>query len=136
MTRRTKRIAGDCSKSAQVHFGRPQKRLAIAPQIGVSDGIIMAAIMTTHMARNDAAASIQVCPGIRIHAIDMVKPPGIGIPPMSHVELHQNTVTAVLIMNTSAETPKKACSDTCREGAKTRFGPDMPGSQLAVSRFV
>src|SRR5439155_511699 len=30
------------------------------------------------MPRNDAAAPGHVCPGIRIHAIDIVQPPGIG----------------------------------------------------------
>ncbi|MBZ5499744.1 MAG: hypothetical protein LAP85_25375 [Acidobacteriia bacterium] len=41
----------------------------------------MAAIITTHIPMNEAAASSQVCPGILIHAIDMVQPPGIAMPP-------------------------------------------------------
>jgi hypothetical protein len=41
----------------------------------------MAIIITIHMTMNDAAASIQVCPGIRIQAMDMVQPPGMGMPP-------------------------------------------------------
>jgi len=35
------------------------------------------------MPRTDAAAPGHVCPGIRIHAIDIVQPPGIGIPPIA-----------------------------------------------------
>jgi hypothetical protein len=41
----------------------------------------MATIITIHIAMNEAAAPSQLCPGIRIHAIDMVQPPGIRIPP-------------------------------------------------------
>ena len=44
--------------------------------IGTSDGSIIATIITTHMPRNDTAAPDHVCPGIRIHAIDIVQPPG------------------------------------------------------------
>jgi hypothetical protein len=39
--------------------------------------------MTTHMARNDSAAPGHVWPGIRIHVIVIVQPPGIGIPPIA-----------------------------------------------------
>jgi hypothetical protein len=63
------------------------------------------------MPRNDAATPGQVCPGIRIHAIDIVQPPGIGIPPMVDMEAHHAIVTAALAANSSAETPKKARSD-------------------------
>jgi hypothetical protein len=38
------------------------------------------------MTRNDAAAPGHVCPGIRIHAIDIVQPPGIGIPPICKID--------------------------------------------------
>ena len=37
--------------------------------------------------RNDAAAPGHVCPGIRIHAIDIVQPPGIGISPIADMFL-------------------------------------------------
>ena len=33
--------------------------------------------MTTHTPKNEVAAPSHVCPDIRIHAIDMVQPPGI-----------------------------------------------------------
>jgi hypothetical protein len=39
----------------------------------------MASIITDHIARNTAAAPVHVWPGIRIHAIDIVQPPDIGM---------------------------------------------------------
>jgi hypothetical protein len=60
------------------------------------------------MPRNDAAAPDHVCPGIRIHAIDIVQPPGIGIPPIADMDAHQTIVSAALAAKSSAETPKKA----------------------------
>ena len=49
------------------------------------------------MPRNDAAAPGHVCPGIRIHAIDIVQPPGIGISPIADMEAHQTIVSAALV---------------------------------------
>src|SRR5258706_943661 len=60
------------------------------------------------MPRNDAAAPGHVCPGIRIHAIDIVQPPGIGISPTADMGAHQTIVTAALAAKSNAETPKKA----------------------------
>ena len=81
--------------------------------MGASDGSIIAAIITTHIARNDAVASIQVCPGIRIHAIDIVQPPGIRISPIADMELHHSTVTIALTAKSSPE--------TAEEGSAGRF---------------
>ncbi len=61
------------------HLG--QCLVATGLQIGTRDGSIMATIITTHIPMNEAAAPSQVCPGILIHAIDMVQPPGIAMPP-------------------------------------------------------
>jgi hypothetical protein len=61
------------------------------------------------MPRNDAAALGHVCPGIRIHAIDMVQPPGIGISPIADMEPPQAIVSAALAAKSTVETPKKAC---------------------------
>ena len=61
------------------------------------------------MPRNDAAAPGQVCPGIRIHAIDIVQPPGIGISSIPDMDAHQMIVTATLATKSSAETPRNAC---------------------------
>jgi hypothetical protein len=41
------------------------------------------------MPRNDAAAPGHVCRGIRIHAIDIIQPPGIGISPVADMDSHQ-----------------------------------------------
>src|SRR5436190_3618490 len=61
------------------------------------------------MPRNDAAAPGHVCPGIRIHAIDIVQSPGIDISPIADIDAHQAIVTAALAANSSAETPRNAC---------------------------
>jgi hypothetical protein len=76
--------------------------------MGIKDGSIIATIIKTHMPRNDAATPGHVCPGIRIHAIDIDQPPGIGISPIADMDAHQSVVTAALAAKSSAETPKKA----------------------------
>jgi hypothetical protein len=63
------------------------------------------------MARNDTAAPAHVCPGIRIHAIDIIQPPRIDISPIADMDEHQSIVTAVLAAKSNAEMPKKARSD-------------------------
>jgi enoyl-[acyl-carrier protein] reductase I len=40
--------------------------------------------------------------------IDIVQPPGIGIPPIADMDAHQTIVAAALAAKSSAETPKKA----------------------------
>jgi len=75
--------------------------------MGTKDGSIIATIITAHIPRNDAAAPGHVCPGIRIHAIDIVQPPGIAIPPIADMDSHQTIVTAALAAKSSAETPRK-----------------------------
>src|SRR6266478_4506416 len=85
--------------------------------MGTRDGSIIATIITTHMPRNDAAAPGHVCPGIRIHAIDIVRPPGIGISPIADMDAHQ-IVTAALAAKSSAETPKKACWEARSEAMR------------------
>src|SRR4029450_3559844 len=76
--------------------------------MGTKEGSIIATIITTHMPRNDAAAPGHVCPGIRIHAIDIVQPPGIGISPIADMDASRTIVSAALATKSSAETPKKA----------------------------
>jgi hypothetical protein len=63
------------------------------------------------MPRNDAAAPGHVCPGIRIHAIDIVQPPGIGISPIADMDVHQTIVTAALAAKSSTDAPQNACSE-------------------------
>src|SRR6266446_388482 len=59
-----------------------------------------------------------VCPSIRIHAIDIVQPPGIGIPPIAHMDAHQTIVTAALAAKSNAETLKKACWEARSEAMR------------------
>src|SRR6059036_2654112 len=88
--------------------------------MGTKHGSIIATIITTHMPRNDAAAPGHVCPGIRIHAIDIVQPPGIGISPIADMDAHQTIVTAALAAKSSAETPKKLAGKLARKPCVVR----------------
>ena len=72
----------------------------------------------THMPRNDAAAPDHVCPGIRIHAIDIVQPPGIGISPIADMDAHQTIVIAALAAKSTAETPRNACWEARSEAMR------------------
>src|SRR5580658_3917513 len=63
------------------------------------------------MPTNNAAAPSHVCPGIGIHAIDIVQPPGIGIAAIADIEPHQTVVSAALVANSSTEAPKNACCE-------------------------
>src|SRR6266404_5021651 len=101
--------------------------------MGTKDGSIIATIITTHMPRNDAATPGQVCPHIRIHAIDIVQPPGIGIPPIADMDADQTMVTAALAEKSSAEMPRKARSETMRRGAsRTPVAPTLPMAWLSA----
>jgi hypothetical protein len=62
----------------------------------------MATIMASHISRNIAADPAHVWPGIRIHIMDMVHPPGMSIPP--DIETQKYTVAATLAANTKATT--------------------------------
>src|SRR5262249_38703722 len=86
--------------------------------MGTKDGSFIATIITTHMPRNDAAAPGHVCPGIRIHAIDTVQPPGIGIPSIADMDLHQTIVTAALAAKISAQAPRNACAERRSEAMR------------------
>src|ERR1700738_5235313 len=91
------------------------------------------------MPRNDAAAPGQVCPGIRIHAIDIVQPPGIGISPIADMDAHQTIVTAALAAKSSAETPKKVYWETRsetmrREIFRSPVAPTTPTTGLIACR--
>jgi hypothetical protein len=72
----------------------------------------MAIIIATHMPRKETQAPSQLCPGINIHAMDIVQPPGMDIPCICDMEEHQRIVTAALLAKSNAETPKKARSLT------------------------
>ncbi len=59
------------------------------------------------MPRKDAAAPGHVWPGMRIQAMDIVQPPGMGIPPAGDIDAHHAIVPAAPAAKTSAETPRK-----------------------------
>ena len=86
--------------------------------MGVKEGNIIAAIITAHMPRNEADVCSHVCPGMRIHAIDIDQPPGIGISLIADMDPHQAIVTVALTMKSSAETPKNARCETGSESAQ------------------
>jgi hypothetical protein len=86
----------------------------------------MVSIIITHIPKNEAAASAHVCPGIRIHAIDIVQPPGIGIPGIADMDAHQTIVSAKLVAKSNAKTPTKARSEVRSEA--------IPGSMLRQIR--
>src|SRR5207302_1258313 len=95
--------------------------------MGTKDGSIIATIITPHMPRNAAAAPGHVCPGIRIHTIAIVQPPGIGISPIADMDVHQTIVTAVLAAKSSAETPKSACWEARSEALRRAISrPTVP----------
>src|SRR5438552_8342121 len=78
------------------------------------------------MPRNDAAAPGHVCPGIRIHAIDIVQPPGIVISPIADMDAHQTIVTAVLAAKSSAVTPTKARWEACSQTIRREISRSAP----------
>lgn len=75
------------------------------------DGNIIAIIITPHIPTKEAVAPAHVCPGIRIHAIDMVQPPGMGMPGMADMPLHHSTVATVLTKKRDMQTATKTRSD-------------------------
>src|SRR5260221_11242936 len=96
--------------------------------MAAKDGSIIATIITIHMARKDAAASSHVCPGISIHAIDIVQPPGIGMSPIADMDPHQMIVLAALTTKSSAEIAKKARSEACSKSMRR----EIAGSPIAA----
>jgi hypothetical protein len=90
--------------------------------MGTREGSIMATIIITHINTNEAAAPSQVCPGILIHAIDMVQPPGIAMPP--DMDSHQRIVPQAPAMNRSALIPRNPHSRAqpmpCTEASESK----------------
>jgi hypothetical protein len=77
------------------------------------------------MPRNDIAAPGHVCPHIRIHIVDIIQPPGMGISPIADMDTAPAIVTAALTANSSAETPMNA-----------RLDARMSIERLAFSRVL
>src|SRR3954453_15551038 len=93
-------------------------------------------MMTTHITRNEAAASIQVCPGIRIHIIDIVQPPGIGIPRMPDMDAPQTIVSAALVAKIDTEMPTKARWEVRSEAISASMLRQIPDSKLLAREVV
>jgi hypothetical protein len=74
---------------------------------------------------NDPATPVQVCPHIRIHAIDIDQPPGIGISPMADMETHPMIVAAVLAAKSNAQTLKKARREALSHARTLIRHPDI-----------
>jgi hypothetical protein len=81
----------------------------------MKDGNIIAIIITAHMPRNDAAPLAHDCPGIRIHTIDIIHPPGIRISPIRDMDVHQIMAVAALTAKSNAEMPNKVCREARSE---------------------
>jgi hypothetical protein len=81
-------------------------------------------------------ALAHVCPGIRIQAIDIVQPPGIGIPSIADMDSHHTMVAAAHGAKSNAEMPKKARWAGCSEAARMRVGLAMPGSKMFAMDVV
>jgi hypothetical protein len=98
--------------------------------VGARDGSIIATIITVHITAKDAAAAGHVCPGIRIHVIDIVQPPGIGIPPIACMGPHLTIVSAALVAKSNAETPAKARWEVRPEATPVSMLRQLRGSKL------
>src|SRR3979411_814738 len=93
------------------------------------------------MPRNEVAAPGHVCPGIRIHAIDIVQPPGIGISLIADMDAHQTIVSAALAAKSSAETARNACREARSEAMRREIScpavaPRQPQSGSALVGLV
>jgi hypothetical protein len=88
------------------------------------------------MPRNDAAVPSHVCPGIRIHAIDIVQLPGIGIPLIADMDVHHTIVTAELATKSNAETPTKARWEVRSEAKPASMLRQIRDSKLLAREVV
>src|SRR5215831_11860099 len=95
--------------------------------MGTSDGSIIATIIRTHMPRNVAAAATRPWPGIRIQAIDIVQPPGMGIPP--DIDRAQATVAAALAANRTATVSARPRSPV---GPSLSAPAPAPSARIAI----
>ena len=86
----------------------------------VNDGSIIATIITSHIPMKEAVAPSHVCVGILIHAIDMVQPPGIAMPPA--IEPHHQVVAPALAMNNSALVARRVDSTCASESTVSNAG--------------
>src|SRR5690349_1057069 len=101
----------------------------------------MAIIIKTHMRRNAAVAPNHVCPGMRIHAVDMVQPPGMAISPIADMEMEHAIVAVALAAKSSDVTTRSALSDVRPQRKRATMaelpcGPTAPKPFIASARAV
>src|ERR1700739_1654599 len=94
------------------------------------------------MPMKEAAVPGHVAPGIRIHAIDISQPPGIGTAPIADIDSDHAAVRTAHEAKSSAEVPKKVCCEA-RFGvmvcsllsriASLRLAHDSPLAVLVVA---
>jgi hypothetical protein len=78
--------------------------------MGTRHGIIIANIITSHIARKDAVALNSDCPYMGIHVIDILQPPGIGISCIADMDTHHTIVTTTLAVKSNATIPQNVRS--------------------------
>src|ERR1043166_3607106 len=92
--------------------------------VGSTEGSIMATIIASHMNRKPAADANQVWPGIRIHIMDIVQPPGISI--SQHIDRQKQAVAVTLTAKATTQTAinRRAftCSNSSMFPSRTRRG--------------
>jgi hypothetical protein len=71
-----------------------------------------------------------------IHTIDIVQPPGIGIPCIAGMDAHQKTVNAALAANSNAETAMKARWDVRSEALPASMLRQIRDSKLPGTKIV
>src|SRR5258708_27174299 len=99
--------------------------------MGIIDGSMMATVIATHMPRRDTAVPSHVWSGIRIHIIDIVQPPGIGISRIADIDAHPMIVAAPLAVKSSPTRTKKA---RCEGRSETIAIPRLTGLGFAFPK--
>jgi hypothetical protein len=95
--------------------------------VGVSEGSIIDAIITAHMPRNDTAARQRVPEHMGAQVIDIIQPPGIGMPPIADMDAHQCAVAAALATKINARTAGMPVPGTLAESMlRDIAGPSVP----------
>src|SRR6266851_2365789 len=94
--------------------------------MGHDDGSIIAIIIACHINRNIHAEAAADCPGIPIHIIGMVHPPGMGIPPAIRND-------ARTVMTAAATKTKAAISRAWRSSLPTGVASRTPAAGADLS---
>lgn len=85
----------------------------------------------THMPKNEDVTPAQVRPGMRIQVIDIVQPPGIGIPSLADMDFDQRTVAAVLTNEEQHhDSDERASGIAFRAEVRPLRDPGLEGGKL------